>query len=329
MCFIYLMSFLDKQTLNYANAYGLRADLKLVGNQFSWVAPITNIGYLVGAYGSTFCLQKYPIGKFISSMLISWGCILIATVAAKNFAGIMALRFLLGALEACIAPAWMLITSMFWTREEQALRMCIWLGSNGISLMLGAGISWGLSHTDNPHIPIWRHGSSFFSEEEKIVSVWRVAGNQTGIKHDKILRYQIKEALLEPRVWCTGLQQLAIGIINASITNFMSALLAGFGYGPTETVLWQLPNGAFQLVCTVAAGLVVSKVRNMSVITILITLNTAVIGVLLWSFNRHRDKEALTTATDNASGEVGQDELQETSFQDRTDRENRAFRYRL
>lgn len=156
MCFIYLMSFLDKQTLNYSNAYGLQADLGLSGNQYSWVASVTNIGYLVGSYPSTFCLQRFPIGKFISIMLMSWGIILIATVGAKNFAGLMALRFLLGALEAGVGPAWMLITSMFWTREEQPFRMCIWLGTNGISLMLGAGISWALGHTDNPHLSSWQ-----------------------------------------------------------------------------------------------------------------------------------------------------------------------------
>lgn len=156
MCLIYLLSFLDKQTLNYASAYGLKKDLNLVGNQYSWIASITNIGYLVGSYPSSICLQKLPIGKFISCMLLCWGILLVSTIGAKSFTGLMVLRFLLGGLEACIGPAWMLITSMFWKRDEQPLRMCIWLGCNGISLMLGAGISWGLGHTENPHLQPWQ-----------------------------------------------------------------------------------------------------------------------------------------------------------------------------
>lgn len=156
MCLIYLLSFLDKQTLNYANAYGLQEDLGLVGREYSWVASVTNIGYLIGSYPSTIALQKFPIGKFIAIQLVLWGSLLIATVGAKNLASLMALRFLLGALEACIGPAWMLITSMFWTRDEQPLRMCIWLGANGISQMLGSGISWGLGHTNNPHLTPWQ-----------------------------------------------------------------------------------------------------------------------------------------------------------------------------
>ncbi len=124
MCFIYFLGYLDKQTLNYANAYGLKADLGLVGRDYSWVASITNIGYLVCAYPSMLLLQKLPIGKFVAGNLMLWGTILLLTTTAHNFAGIMALRFVLGGAEACIGPAWMLLTSMFWTREEQPLRMC-------------------------------------------------------------------------------------------------------------------------------------------------------------------------------------------------------------
>jgi MFS family permease len=128
-----LPQLLDKQTLNYANAYGLKADLGLVGRDYSWVASITNIGYLVCAYSSMLLLQKLPIGKFVSGNLMLWGAILMLTTLAHNFAGLMALRFVLGGAEACIGPAWMLLTSMFWTREEQPMRMALWLGCNGLS----------------------------------------------------------------------------------------------------------------------------------------------------------------------------------------------------
>lgn len=124
MCFVYFLSFLDKQTLNYANAYGLQADLGLKGTDYSWVASVTNIGYLVSAYPSNVALQKFPIGKFVACALMLWGVLLMCTTAVKNFAGLMTIRFLLGAAEACIGPAWMLLTSMFWTREEQPFRMC-------------------------------------------------------------------------------------------------------------------------------------------------------------------------------------------------------------
>lgn len=55
-----------------------------------------------------------------------WGIVLMLTTLAKNFAGIIALRFILEGAEACIGPAWMLLTSIFGTREEQLLCMSFW-----------------------------------------------------------------------------------------------------------------------------------------------------------------------------------------------------------
>lgn len=147
------LNFLDKQTLNYSNAYGLQKDLHLHGNQYSWIASVTNIGYLVFAYPATFALQKCPIGKYVAANLMVWGTILMLTTLAKNFAGIMALRFVLGGAEACIGPAWMLLTSIFWTREEQPLRMSGWLGCNGLFAIIGAGLSWGLGHVSGSLAP--------------------------------------------------------------------------------------------------------------------------------------------------------------------------------
>jgi hypothetical protein len=34
ICFVYLLSFMDKSSLNYANAYGLQADLHLIGRDY-------------------------------------------------------------------------------------------------------------------------------------------------------------------------------------------------------------------------------------------------------------------------------------------------------
>ena len=96
MCIVYLLSYLDKLTLNYASAYGLKADLHLVGRDYSWVAAASNFGYLLGSYPATIALQKLPMGILVGSMLVGWGAILMLIVAARSFAAIFVLRFILG-----------------------------------------------------------------------------------------------------------------------------------------------------------------------------------------------------------------------------------------
>jgi MFS family permease len=103
----------------------------------------------------TLALQKFPIGKFVAIGLMVWGTILLCTTAVQNFAGLMVLRFLLGGTESCIGPAWMILTGMFWTRREQPFRMTWWLGCDGIAVLLGAGISWGVGHSNSSIAP-WR-----------------------------------------------------------------------------------------------------------------------------------------------------------------------------
>lgn len=71
-------------------------------------------------------------------MIFLWAILLVCHIAAKNYAGILALRFLLGMFEASISPAIMNICSLFYTREEQPLRMCVFLAFNGMATMVGA-----------------------------------------------------------------------------------------------------------------------------------------------------------------------------------------------
>ncbi|CRL19209.1 Major facilitator superfamily, general substrate transporter [Penicillium camemberti] len=73
MMMTYMLSFLDKQTLNYSNAYGLQEDTNMVGDDYSWVSSALYIGWLVGAYPWQILLQRYPVGRLIGVMLFVWG----------------------------------------------------------------------------------------------------------------------------------------------------------------------------------------------------------------------------------------------------------------
>lgn len=89
-------------------------------------------------------------------MLLVWAIILVCHVAAKNFAGMMILRFVLGMFEAGISPAIMNITSMFYTRSEQPFRMCLFLAFNGMATMVGALLGYGLGHATNHSLKAWQ-----------------------------------------------------------------------------------------------------------------------------------------------------------------------------
>lgn len=70
--------------------------------------------------------------------------------AAQNFAALAALRILSGAFEAIADPAFMLITSMYYTREEQPSRIAAWYIWNGVGVagggLIGESRTRGRNH---------------------------------------------------------------------------------------------------------------------------------------------------------------------------------------
>lgn len=101
------------------------------------------------------------------------------------------------------------------------------------------------------------------------MAVWRVSGNKTGIKHEKVLWYQIREIALDGKIYLVALVAACLGILNGSVANFLSALLAGFGYDSLHVVLYQLPGGAMQFVVTITVGLFNSMVPGFLCVSII------------------------------------------------------------
>lgn len=101
---VYFLQSLDKTTLSYASVFGIIDDANLDPNsdQFSWLGSIVYIAQMVMQPLVALLLVKMPIGKFLGGMVFTWGVILCGMAGAKNFAGLMATRFLLGAFEAAV-----------------------------------------------------------------------------------------------------------------------------------------------------------------------------------------------------------------------------------
>ena len=156
MCGTYMISFLDKQTLNYSNAYGLQEDTNMSGEDYSWVASALNFGWLLASYPWNLILQRYPIGRLIGCMLFIWGAVCMLQAAVFNFGGFFTVRFFLGALEAVVSPAFILLTSMFWEKEEQSLRSSFWLACNGFASIIGALLAYAAGHAEGLAVSNWK-----------------------------------------------------------------------------------------------------------------------------------------------------------------------------
>lgn len=97
-------------------------------------------------------MQRSPVATYLAFNIFMWGALLMAQAAVHNFAGLLSLRVLSGAFEAIADPAFMLITSMYYTREEQPSRISAWYIWNGVGVAGG-----GLIGTFCFQIRSWRN----------------------------------------------------------------------------------------------------------------------------------------------------------------------------
>lgn len=187
-------------------------------------------------------MQRVSIAKYLSIMCMIWGIIVALHAVCHDFSSLAAVRFFLGAIEVSTVPVAIHITSVFYTKEEQVTRVAIWYTTSGWAAVFGGFFAWSLYHATNFR---WEglfilYGAMTFvtgiflffflasspteakwlTEEEKIIALERVRINQTGTEVWKYNKSQLREALLDIRLYMIFFMVLSTGMPNGGLTAF-------------------------------------------------------------------------------------------------------------
>ncbi|KAK8122956.1 MFS general substrate transporter [Apiospora sp. TS-2023a] len=282
----YLLQYLDKNSINFASAFGLKQGTHLGSNEYQWLGSIFYFGYLVSNFPSGYLLQRFPIGKLVSLTTIAWGIILITTPACTSFAGLAVNRFLLGAFEATVNPAFVLIMSTWYTTAEQPLRLEAYYCTNGLATMFGGLIGYAVGHITTG-LPRWMYvfvifgaistawgcvslwvlpdspeSCKFLDERERAIAVARVAANRQGVKNKHFKKDQAIQCVKDPKTWILFFMSVGAQVPNAAITSFTSIIVGSFGFDTLGTQYLQIPGGAVQFIALLAGGFICSRWPN-------------------------------------------------------------------
>ncbi|KAJ9156055.1 MFS allantoate transporter [Pleurostoma richardsiae] len=276
LCWIYALQFADKTSLNYASLMGIRQDTKLdsASQQYSWASSIFYAGYIAWEFPTTYLLRALPLGKYTAANVTLWGAVLICHIAASDYAGLLCVRFFLGALEATVTPAFVILVSVWYKQNEQAKRMGFWLSCNGIALLTMGPIAYGLSGATNTAISTWKilflvlgaptvltglycwwfmpdnqANARFLNKREKLIAVERIRGNFQGIGSRKWKWEQFAEAFRDPRTYLYVIFSLLMNIPNGGITSFGSIVINSFGFSSRLSLLLNMPTGIVDISC--------------------------------------------------------------------------------
>lgn len=316
---VYTLQFIDKILINYANVMGLEEDTHINGNQYSQLALIFYVSFLACELPTGFLMQRFPLAKYLGANVILWGVVISLTCIAKNWAALISLRVLLGVFESAVAPALILITSMWYKRSEQPARVGFWAVGSGVGTIIGALASFGFQHYSSNDFTSWQimfllfglitivvgvlvffilpdsPMASRFSHEEKQVIIERIRENQTGIENKNFKFKQFFECLYDPQTWLLCLIMIADSVPNAAVTSFQATLIKGFGYTSKEAALLSIPSGTVSTLGVIGGGLCATKLGMRGPFVLATMLIGGVLGGCLLAFSPSTNQGALMT----------------------------------
>ncbi|TEY42311.1 hypothetical protein BOTCAL_0395g00050 [Botryotinia calthae] len=320
----YGLVYYDKAILGSAVLFGMTTDLSLSitntsvtphttdTSRLSWATSLFYFGMLAGLYPMTFALQRFNMGRIIGIVVCLWALICMCTAAVTNWRGLYAQRFFLGFVESIIPTGFMCIISSFYTQSEQSLRQSWWFSSTGAFTIIGGALNYGFGQIDGGDLKRWQYiyllagsltflfgiccffvpdspmSAWFLTTDERMVATERLRYGQTGIRCTKFKWYQIKESLLDIKVWLVAIMMASAYTVNGAVSGFGPLIVSTFGYSTLDSILFQFPLGAICLIFILLTGYLSSHIPNIRIILLIICCLPVIAGcAMIWKSSWH------------------------------------------
>ncbi|KAF7375381.1 MFS general substrate transporter [Mycena sanguinolenta] len=323
MCVLYWVQFMDKTTLGSSAILGIEytSDAPLHRSvriltfcfpflsdtfswRYNWLGTIFYLSYLAFEFPQNLALQRYPVAKWMSINIFVWAIALSTHAACKNFAQLMVVRIILGMCEGAILAGFLVVTSMFYTRKEQTLRVGYWFLMNGFAQIISGFISFGTLHIHTDKFEPWQWlmiitgGITFFvsllfwflfpdspttawflTPQERTLAIVRIKVNQTGVENKHFKKEQFIEALTDPKTWLFALFSALTNIPN-SLTNQRPLIVNSFGFTVLQTTLLTCVDGGIEII-TIFTGVTVAARTGQRAYTAFVWKIPEVLGAIL------------------------------------------------
>ncbi|KAI2603276.1 MFS general substrate transporter [Hypoxylon fragiforme] len=141
---LYTFSFLDRVNIGNARLYNMESDLRLEGNQFQVAVSIFFVTYLLFEVPSNLVLKPLTPSRYIAFIACGWGIIATCTGFVHSYGALIAIRLVLGVVEAGLFPGLNVYLTFFYTKRELALRVGYLFVSAAIAGALGGLLAYGI-----------------------------------------------------------------------------------------------------------------------------------------------------------------------------------------
>ncbi|KAK9773419.1 putative Major facilitator superfamily domain-containing protein [Seiridium cardinale] len=153
---MYFFNSVDRSNLGNAQTDGLGADLGFVGNQYSLLILLFYIPNGLCDLPLNMLTKRFSGKAMLPGLMFAWGSMALVQDAAKNFAGLLVIRLLLGAFEAGFFAGTVFYLTLFYTRGELGFRIALYFGSALLASAFSGLISFGVFQIKNTALQGWQ-----------------------------------------------------------------------------------------------------------------------------------------------------------------------------
>ncbi|KAI1761666.1 major facilitator superfamily domain-containing protein [Hypoxylon sp. FL1150] len=264
---MYLFNYLDRNSITQARLGSIQKDTGVDGVVWNTAISIFSAGYIAMQLPSTLLMTKTQPHIFLPGCIILWAIVSGSTAATTSPGGLLAVRFILGLVEAPFFPGAIYFLSCWYTKKELGVRMalliCGILLSNSFAGLISAGILYGMSSIGGLAgwrwlfileglatiivgvaafflLPDYPATTKWLTEEEKIVARGRLAadaGSEDILDEEDVSMWKgIQWAAKDHRVGLFACLQMAT-TASISFSHFFPTTISELGFSDTTVTL--------------------------------------------------------------------------------------------
>ncbi|KIS68380.1 uncharacterized protein UMAG_03474 [Mycosarcoma maydis] len=173
---LYLLCFIDRANVGNARIAGLEKDLGMNPRSYDFNILITAfyVAYAAFEIPSTTLTKILGPGRWIPAMTFLFGLLSLANAFVTNFAGAIAVRFLLGVAEAGMLPSIAYYLSRWYKKDELVFRLGMYLVTAPSAGAFGGLLASGILKI--PHMGSVKSWEMIFLIEGLITIVMAIIG---------------------------------------------------------------------------------------------------------------------------------------------------------